>query len=110
MTKRIFTKRLDDGTILMGEVGPGVAPLQVDMSTYVSGWLAPDWRTWPPNIIEPIKRALDRAERENQVGFTIQEARCEPDWDVPGTVEGHPSRYTLHVVALSDVPVAVARH
>lgn len=103
---KIFTKRLADGTILMGTVSGGVAPVQLDMTTYVSAWLEPDWQTWPLNIRETIKRALDAAEREHQMGFTIQEARCEPDWDAPGSVEGAPPlRYSLHVVALSHLPV-----
>jgi hypothetical protein len=102
---KVFTKRLADGTILMGTVGGGVAPVQLDMVVPVTAWLSPEWETWPQHIREPIKRALDVAERENQMGFQIVEARCEPDWDVPGTVEGHPSRYTLHVVALSHIPV-----
>lgn len=102
---KIFTRRLDDGTIIMGTASGGAAPVQLDMTTYVSGWLPPDWNTWPPRTLDVIKRALDTAEREHRMGFTIQEARCEPDWDVPGTVEGYPSRYTLHVVALSHVPV-----
>jgi hypothetical protein len=103
---KIFTRRLDDGTIIIGEVSSGAAPIQVDAVLYVSAWLPPDWRTWPMALQDKVKRALDAAEREHKVGFQVVETRCEPDWDAPGTVEGHPHRYVMHIVALSALPMA----